>query len=141
MHFPLSPLLVPTCPLEGFAFAANGLRIFFVQRVTKFGKNTRIKSHSQEGSGLTPYSAPRIRPSTKDGSRKAFVDGLSPYDRKMLDKAQVYELRMSSLRLDARRIFPMEIKGYPTATKKLVERFQTNPRAEVLLDEMSRAAK
>lgn len=68
-------------------------------------------------------SGPLAELSTKDGSRKALVDGLSPYDRKMLDKAQVYELRMSSLKMDARRIFPIEIRGYPAATKKMAERY------------------
>lgn len=77
-------------------------------------------------------SEPLAGLSTKDGSRKAFVDGLSPYDRKMLDKAQVYELRMSSMKLDARRIFPMEIKGYPAATRRLIESFQDNPREDLL---------
>jgi hypothetical protein len=70
--------------------------------------------------------------SAKDGSRKAFVDSLSPYDRKMLDKAQVYEMRLSRLKLDARRLFPMEIKGFPLATKKLSERIQAEPKTEAL---------
>ena len=83
-------------------------------------------------------SEPLAELSTKDGSRRAFVDGLSPYERKMLDKAQVYELRMSSLKLDARRIFPMEIKGYPAATRKMVERFKDQPRNEVLEQELSK---
>lgn len=60
------------------------------------------------------------------------MDGLCPYDRKLLNKAQVYELRMSSLKLDARRISPMEIRGYPIATRKPIERFQMDPKDDVL---------
>ena len=67
------------------------------------------------GYGLTPWPYPR----------KAFVDGLSPYDRRMLDKAQAYESRMSSLKVkvDARRLFPSEIKGFPAATQRMMQRF------------------
>jgi hypothetical protein len=83
-------------------------------------------------------SEPLAELSTKDGSRRAFVDGLSPYDRKMLDKAKVYELRISALKLDARRIFPIEIKGYPAATRKMVERFNHQPKDEVLEQELSK---
>ena len=56
----------------------------------------------------------------------------------MMDKAQIYELRMSSLKLDARRIFPMEIKGYPAATRKMVERFKDQPKNEFLEQELSK---
>ena len=56
----------------------------------------------------------------------------------MMDKAQIYELRMSSLKLDARRIFPMEIKGYPAATRKMVERFKDQPKDELLEQELSK---
>lgn len=80
-------------------------------------------------------SEPLAELSAKDGSRKAFIDGLSPYDRKMLDKAQAYETRLSTLKVDARRLFPMEIKGFPAATKKMIERFQGESR----LDELERA--
>jgi hypothetical protein len=76
--------------------------------------------------------------SVKDGSRKAFVDSLSPYDRKMLDKAQVYEMRLSKLKMDAPRIFPTEIKGYPAATKKLIERFADDPRVNIIDDGLVR---
>jgi hypothetical protein len=76
--------------------------------------------------------------SAKDGSRNAFLDALSPYDRRMLDKAEMYSGRMSSLRLDVRRIFPMEIKGYPAATRKLMGSFIDNPRNDVLADEVMR---
>ena len=76
--------------------------------------------------------------SAKDGSRKAFVDSLSTYDRKMLDKAQIYDLRLSKLKLDARRIFPTEIKGYPAATKKLIERFADDPRVNIIDEELVR---
>lgn len=78
-------------------------------------------------------SEPLAELSTKDGSRKAFLDALSPYDRRMLDKAERYSERMSSLKIDARRIFPMEIKGFPAATRKMIERFQTEPR-DVMLE-------
>ena len=64
-------------------------------------------------------SEPLAELSARGGSRKAFLDGLSPYDRRMLDKAQAYETRLSSLKLDARRLFPMEIKDFPAATKVL----------------------
>jgi hypothetical protein len=70
--------------------------------------------------------------STKDGSRKAFVDGLSPYDRKMLDKAQIYEMRLSRLKLDARRIFPIEIQGVSAATKKVIQMYQDRPRDDLI---------
>ena len=76
--------------------------------------------------------------SAKDGSQKAFIDGLSPYDRRMLDKARAYETRLSSLKVDARRLFPMEIKGYPAATRKLIERFKDQPKNEVLEQELSK---
>ncbi len=51
--------------------------------------------------------------------------------------ARVAHGLMSSLKLDARRIFPMEIKGYPAATKKLVERFQSDPKNAFLESEMT----
>lgn len=79
-------------------------------------------------------SEPLAELSAKDGARKAFVDGLSPYDRKMLDKALVYEMRLSRLKIDARRIFPMEIKGYPAATQRLISKFGEEPR----IDEIGR---
>jgi hypothetical protein len=41
--------------------------------VTKFGKNTRIKSHSQEGSGLTPYSESHVVLSLPLDSDKHFA--------------------------------------------------------------------
>jgi hypothetical protein len=66
-------------------------------------------------------SEPLAELSAKDGSRKTFVDSLSSYDRKMLDKAQVYEMRLSRLKLDARRIFPAEIQGVPAATRKMIQ--------------------
>ena len=77
-------------------------------------------------------SEPLAELSAKDGSRKAFLDALSPYDRRMLDKAERYSERMSSLKLDARRIFPMEIKGFPAATNKLISNFQDKPKVDVL---------
>jgi hypothetical protein len=83
-------------------------------------------------------SEPLAELSAKDGSRKAFLDDLSPYDRRMLDKAERYSARMSSLKLDARRIFPLEIKGYPLASKLLRERFLDDPREGVLTDEIKR---
>jgi hypothetical protein len=79
-------------------------------------------------------SEPLAELSAKDGSRKAFVDGLSPYDRRMLDKAQAYETRLSSLKVDARRLFPMEIKGFPAATERMIQEFKDRPR-DWLLDE------
>jgi hypothetical protein len=74
--------------------------------------------------------------STRDGSRKAFIDSLSPYDRKMLDKAQVYEMRLSRLKLDARRIFPIEIQGVPAATRKVIQMYQDRPRDDLLEGQM-----
>jgi len=79
--------------------------------------------------------------STKDGSRKAFVEGLSPYDHKMLDKAQVYEMRLSRLKLDARRIFPIEIKGYPAASKRMTEVFRDSPRLPELEEKVIQNAR
>ena len=76
--------------------------------------------------------------SAKDGSRKAFVDSLSPYDRKMLDKAQVYEMRLSRLKLDARRIFPVEIQGVPADTRKVIQMYQGHARGDFLEEAMSR---
>ena len=76
--------------------------------------------------------------SSKDGSQKAFIDGLSLYDRRMLDKARAYETRLSSLKVDARRLFPMEIKGFPATTKKLIDRFKEEPKDEVLEQELSK---
>ena len=78
--------------------------------------------------------------SSRDGSRKAFLDALSPYDRRMLDKAERYSERMTSLKLDARRIIPMEIKGYPAATKTLVEGFRQAPRGVELPDFLRKTA-
>jgi hypothetical protein len=83
-------------------------------------------------------SEPLAGLSAKDGSRKAFVDGLSPYDRRMLDKAQAYETRLSSLKVDARRLFPVEIKGFPSATLIQSERIRLNPPTELLDDEMKK---
>jgi hypothetical protein len=83
-------------------------------------------------------SEPLAELSAKDGSRKAFVDGLSPYDRKMLDKAHVYEMRLSRLKLDARKIFPIEIQGAPAATRKMIQIYQDGPRDGLLEDEIRR---
>jgi hypothetical protein len=83
-------------------------------------------------------SEPLAELSAKDGSRKAFFDGLSPYDRRMLDKAQAYETRLSSLKVDARRLFPMEIKGFPAATQRLIRDYQNKPNVEVIQDSISR---
>ena len=59
--------------------------------------------------------------STKGGARKAFDDSLTHYDRKMVDnKAQAYEMRLSAIEVDARRIFPIEIQGVPAATLKVI---------------------
>jgi hypothetical protein len=76
--------------------------------------------------------------SAKDGSRKAFLEALSPYDRRMLDKADRYSGRMSSLKLDARRIFPSEIKGYPLATKRLMDKYREAPLVDLLEREMNK---
>jgi len=84
-------------------------------------------------------SEPLAELSAKDGSRKAFVDGLSPYDRKMLDKAQVYEMRLSRLKLDARRIFPIEIHGVPAATRKVIQMYQNRPKEDVLENQIRSA--
>lgn len=78
-------------------------------------------------------SEPLAELSAKDGSRKAFLDALSPYDRRMLDKAERYSERMSSLKLDARRIFPMEIKGYPEATRRMIQAFRDDPKKDQLI--------
>ncbi len=77
-------------------------------------------------------SEPLAELSSKDGSRKDFVDGLSPYNRRMLDKAQAYETRLSSLKLDARRLFPADIKGFPAATDRMIRIFKENPKSEYL---------
>jgi hypothetical protein len=55
----------------------------------------------------------------------------------MLDKAQAYEIRLSRLSLDARRIFPAEIKGFPTATQKMIQMYQDRPKAFLLEQELS----
>jgi hypothetical protein len=81
-------------------------------------------------------SEPLAELSAKDGSRMAFLDGLSSYDRRMLEKAQAYEARLSTLKVDARRLFPMEIKGFPAATQRLVEQFRSAPKVEVLKGEI-----
>jgi hypothetical protein len=66
------------------------------------------------------------------------IDGLSPYDRKMLDKAQVYEMRLSRLKLDARRIFPIEIQGVPAATRKVIQMYLDRPKDDLLEREMQK---
>jgi hypothetical protein len=77
--------------------------------------------------------------SAKDGSRKAFVDGLSPYDRRMLEKAHAYEARLSAHKVDARRLFPLEIKGFPTATQIIINRLKASPNSTLLeLDEKNK---
>ena len=83
-------------------------------------------------------SEPLSELSAKDGSRMAFIDGLSPYDRKMLEKAQVYEMRLSRLRLDARKIFPIEIPGSNAATQKIIQMYQSAPRTQLLDEEVGR---
>ncbi len=83
-------------------------------------------------------SEPLAELSAKDGSRKAFVDGLSPYDRRMLDKAEAYEARLSALKVDARRLFPMEIKGFPVATERLIRSFRDSPRYEGIERDMTK---
>ena len=82
-------------------------------------------------------SEPLAGLSVKDGSRKAFVDGLSPYDRRMLEKTQAYEVRLSALKLDARRLFPMEIKGFSGATERMIQLYRNQPKSEYL-DEWDR---
>ena len=77
-------------------------------------------------------SEPLAELSAKDGSRRAFIDGLSPYDRRMLDKAQAYESRLSALKVDARRLFPIEIKGYPAATQRMIKMYQESPRVQYI---------
>jgi hypothetical protein len=81
-------------------------------------------------------SEPLAELSAKDGSRKAFLDGLSPYDRRMLEKAQAYEARLSTLKVDARRLFPMEIKGFPAATQRLIQSYRDQPRSELIEKEL-----
>jgi hypothetical protein len=83
-------------------------------------------------------SEPLAELSAKDGSRKAFIDSLSPYDRRMLDKAQIYQMRLSRLKLDARKIFPSEIQGIPAATRKVIQIYQDRPRHDELQKEISR---
>jgi hypothetical protein len=58
----------------------------------------------------------------------------------MLEKARAYETRLSSLKVDARRLFPMEIKGFPTATATLLEKFKNDPRSKekIIEDELKR---
>jgi hypothetical protein len=73
-------------------------------------------------------SEPLAELSAKDGSRRAFVDGLSPYDRRMLEKAQAYEARLSALKVDARRLFPLEIKGFPAATQRILDGYKSLPK-------------
>jgi hypothetical protein len=77
-------------------------------------------------------SEPLAELSAKDGSQKAFIDALSPYDRRMLEKARAYEIRLSSLKVDARRLFPLDIKGFPAATKRMLSVYLDKPRADVL---------
>ena len=81
-------------------------------------------------------SEPLAELSAKDGSRKDFVDGLSPYDRRMLEKAQAYEARLSALKVDSRRLFPLEIKDFPMATKRLTSTYLERPRTDILEAEM-----
>ena len=56
----------------------------------------------------------------------------------MLDKAQVYEMRLSRLKLDARRIFPVEIQGVPAATRKVIQMYQSRTQSDLLEEAMSR---
>ena len=51
----------------------------------------------------------------------------------MLGKALTYESRMSALKVDARRLFPMEIKGFPAATQLMIQQFRDKP-AEALIE-------
>ncbi len=81
-------------------------------------------------------SEPLAELSAKDGSRKAFLNGLSPYDRRMLEKAQAYEARLSTLKVDARRLFPMEIKGFTAATQRLIQSYRDQPRSEFIEKEL-----
>jgi len=54
----------------------------------------------------------------------------------MLDKAQLYELRLSRLKLDARKIFPIEIQGVPAATRKMIQMYQDRPKDNLLENQM-----
>ncbi len=83
-------------------------------------------------------SEPLAELSAKDGSRKAFLDGLSPYDRRMLENAQAYEARLSRLKLDARRIFPVEIPGVPAATRRMIQIYRESPRLNALDENLER---
>ena len=77
-------------------------------------------------------SDPLAELSAKDGSRRVFVDSLSPYDRRMLDKAQAYANRLSALKVDARRLFPVEINGFPAATQRMIQQYRNKPKYELL---------
>jgi hypothetical protein len=56
----------------------------------------------------------------------------------MLDKAQAYETRLSGLKVDARRLFPVEIKGFPAATQSLIQSYREKPRSDLLDEELSK---
>jgi hypothetical protein len=47
----------------------------------------------------------------KDGLRREFVDELSPFDRKQLERAFIYYDRMNTVRGQERSIFPSERGG------------------------------
>jgi len=83
-------------------------------------------------------SEPLAELSAKDGSRKAFLDALSPYDHRMLDKAERYSERIYSLRADSAKLFPPEIPNNPVATERLIQIYQNRPRDGNLEQEMIR---
>jgi hypothetical protein len=55
-------------------------------------------------------------------------------------ETQAYESSLSILKADARRLFPMEIKGFPAATQRVITKYRENPNSEAL-DELVRPNK
>jgi hypothetical protein len=56
----------------------------------------------------------------------------------MLEKAQAYEARLSTLKVDARRLFPIEIRGFPAATQQMIKAYQERSAERAPLDEFKR---
>jgi hypothetical protein len=54
----------------------------------------------------------------------------------MLEKAQAYEARLSTLKVDARLLFAMEIKGFPAATQRLIQSYRDQPGSELIEKEL-----
>ena len=67
----------------------------------------------------------------KDGTRRTFIESLTPHEYQMLERAEAYYSRMTTFRGLHRGLFPPEASN-PSATASRIEHYRLNPRDELL---------